>query len=193
MPIPARSRPHRHAGARAPARAFRLRVALVAAALLMVLAIVCAGPTHAAAPEPWRGGPTPPLVLKDLDGREVRLDAYRGRTVVVNFWATWCGPCVDEMPSLMRLRERFAGQGLEVIGVNFQENAARIRPFLDRHGLAFPVVRDHDGSARNGWGVSVFPSSFVIAPDQSVAFVVVGEADWSGPPIEPRIRALVFR
>ena len=166
---------------------------LHAASLVAIFVLALAAPAHAATTEPWRGGATPPLVLKDLDGREVRLDAYRGRIVIVNFWATWCAPCVEEMPSLMRLRERFAAQGLEVIGVNYQENAQRIRPFLARHGLDFPVVRDHDGRARSLWGVTVFPSSFVIAPDQSVAFVVVGEADWGAPPIEPRLRALLPR
>jgi len=171
------------------ARAARGALAIVAIAALVVAASV---PAHAAAPEPWRGGPTPPLALKDLDGREVSLDAYRGRTVIVNFWATWCAPCVAEMPSLMRLRDRYAPQGLEVIGVNFQENAARIKPFLERYGLAFPVVRDHDGGVRTAWGVTVFPSSFVIGPDNRVAFVVVGETDWDRPPVEPRIRNMLF-
>ena len=163
----------------------------LAAATLVATALV-ASPVPAAEIASWRGGPTPPLALKDLDGREVRLDAYRGRTVIVNFWATWCAPCVVEMPSIMLLREKYAKQGLEVIGVNLQENAARIRPFLAQHDIDFTVVRDHDGSARSAWGVGVYPSSFVIGPDQKVAFVVVGEADWSAPPIEPRIRSILL-
>ena len=181
---PARADPRANA---APIHA-RLTRAVVAALLLVTLA----SPASAASPSPWRGGPTPPLVLKDLDGREVRLDAFRGRTVIVNFWATWCAPCVEEMPSLARLRAKYAAQGLEVIAVNYQENAARIKPFLERHNLDLAVVRDHDGSARTAWGVGVFPSTFVIGPDQKVAFVVVGEADWDRAPIEPRIRMLLF-
>jgi peroxiredoxin len=95
------------------------------------------------------------------------------------------------MPSLALLREKYAKQGLDVIGVNLQENAARIRPFLKQYDIDFPVVRDHDGSARAAWGVNVYPTSFVIGPDQRIAFVVVGEADWSGPTIEPRVRRIV--
>jgi peroxiredoxin len=162
-----------------------------AAASLVVLALAST-PAHAAQISDWRGGPTPTLVLRDLDGREVDLSTYRGRTVIVNFWATWCAPCVAEMPSIMLLREKYAAQGLEVIGVNLQENAARIRPFLKQHDIDFTVVRDHDGSARTAWGVSVYPSTFVIGPDQRVAFVVQGEANWSGAPIEPRIRRILF-
>ena len=161
-------------------------------AMALVATALASTSVQAAEVSEWRAGATPPLVLRDLDGREVRLDAYRGRTVVVNFWATWCAPCVAEMPSIMLLREKYAKQGLDVIGVNLQENAARIRPFLAQHEIDFTVVRDHDGSARATWGVSVYPSSFVIGPDQKVAFVVVGEADWSGPPIEPRIRSILF-
>src|SRR5689334_13727427 len=93
-----------------------------AAAALVALAL--ASPSAAAAQlSEWRGGPMPGLVLRDLDGRQVDLASYRGRTVIVNFWATWCAPCVAEMPSIMLLREKYAKQGLEVIGVNLQENA----------------------------------------------------------------------
>ena len=161
------------------------------AALLLAAAALAPSVAVPAQLTPWSGGATPSLALKDLDGREVRLDAYRGRTVIVNFWATWCAPCVAEMPSLMLLKEKYARQGLDVIGVNLQENAARIRPFLAQHDIDFTVVRDHDGSARSAWGVSVYPSSFVIGPDQRIAFVVVGEADWTAAPIEPRIRQLI--
>jgi peroxiredoxin len=139
------------------------------------------------------GEPAPPLVLRDLDGREIRLEAFRGRTVVVNFWATWCAPCVAEMPSLSRLRERLAGSGVEVIGVNLQENAARIRPFAESLGLDFPIVRDHDGAASRTWGARVFPTTFVVGPDQRIALVAVGEIDWDAPEIESRVLAVVSR
>lgn len=159
--------------------------------LALLLVVANAAPAHAAGPEPWNGGPTPPLSLKDLDGREVRLEALRGRVVVVNFWATWCAPCVLEMPSLQRLKDRHARRGLEVIAVNQQENTARIRPFLERFGLDLTVVRDHDGSARSAWRVGVFPTTYAIARDGSIAFVVAGEADWDRAPIETAIRHLL--
>ena len=160
----------------------------------MLSAGATSGPAAAAGNlAPGTGRPAPPLVLRDLDGREIRLEAYRGRTVVVNFWATWCAPCVAEMPSLSRLREKLAGSGVEVIGVNLQENAARIRPFAERLGLDFPIVRDHDGAASKAWGARVFPTTFVVGPDQRIALVAIGEIDWDAPDVEARIRAVVGR
>jgi len=139
---------------------------------------------------PWAGAPNPGLVARTLDGREWDLADYRGRTVVVNFWATWCVPCVAEMPSLSRLRERLGRAGVEVIAVNFQENAARIEAFMKQYNVTLRVVRDHDGSLRRAWQVNVFPTSFVIAPDQRIALRAVGEVDWDDAQVESRIRAV---
>lgn len=136
------------------------------------------------------GDAAPALALNDLDGRRHTLADYRGRVVVVNFWATWCAPCVQEMPGLAQLRERLAPAGVVVLGVNHRENAARIRPFVERLGLDFPVLRDHDGSAAAAWGVRVFPTTFVLDPAHRVAYVATGEQDWSSADVESRIRAL---
>ena len=138
-----------------------VRAAVVAVALALSNALSAAGTLSAGS-----GEPAPSLALRDIDGREVRLDAFRGRTVIVNFWATWCAPCVAEMPSLERLRDALAEDGAEVLAVNLQENAARIRPFAEKLGLSMPLLRDHDGSARKAWDVRVFPTTFVVGPDQ---------------------------
>lgn len=142
---------------------------------------------------PGSGEPAPPLALRDIDGRDLRLESFQGRTVIVNFWATWCGPCVAEMPSLSRLRQRLQPLGVEVLGVNFQENAARIRPFAERLGIDFPLLRDHDGRARTDWGVRVFPTTFIIGPDQRIAAVAVGEIDWDAGDVEAVVRGIVGR
>jgi thiol-disulfide isomerase/thioredoxin len=159
---------------------------------LRLLALLAALATSCARAETWKpwDGPTPELRARTLAGEEVRLRDYAGRTVLVNFWATWCAPCVAEMPSLERLRKKLGQDHVEVIAVNFQENAARIQPFVERLGLTLPVVRDHDGSLRTAWGVGVFPSTFVIGPDQRVHFVAVGEVDWDDPQVESRVRTL---
>jgi thiol-disulfide isomerase/thioredoxin len=141
--------------------------------------------------QPWTAGPPPPLALNTLDGERVRLDQFAGRTIIVNFWATWCAPCVAEMPSLQRLRDRLAVHGVDVIAVNYQENAARIRPFVERLGFTLTVVRDHDGTVRKAWNVGVFPTTFVVGPDQRIAWWAQGEIDWDDPRVESRIRSLL--
>ena len=162
------------------------RIALLALALCVALPAAAAGALKAG-----DGALAPPLALRDLDGKPVRLESFRGRTVLVNFWATWCAPCVVEMPSIARLREALHAEGFEVLAVNHQENAARIRPFVERLRLGFPVVRDHDGAVRRAWGVSVFPSSFVVDPAGNVALVAVGELDWDAPQVIARIRKVM--
>jgi peroxiredoxin len=97
------------------------------------------------------------------------------------------------MPSLERLRAALATEGLEVLAVNLQENAARIRPFAERLGLSMPMLRDHDGSARSAWGVRVFPTTFVVGPDQRIALVAVGEIEWERPEVVARIRETMRR
>jgi peroxiredoxin len=164
-----------------------LKRCLRAAALLVVLALPGIA-SSAGTLAKGSGESAPPLVLRDIDGREVRLESFRGRTVVVNFWATWCAPCVAEMPSLERLRERLRADGLEVLAVNLQENAARIRPFAERLGLSMPMLRDHDGSVRTAWNVSVFPTTFVVGPDQRIAHIAIGEIEWDAPAVVAKIR-----
>jgi peroxiredoxin len=127
----------------------------------------------------WKGSrPAPPLDLLTPDGAPLSLAAMRGKVVVVNFWATWCEPCVAEMPSLQQLRDRLAPR-LEVLGVNHQEGPARIRAFVDKNRITFPVVRDTDGATAKAWSVRIFPASFVVDRAGHVKHVVVGQADWT--------------
>ena len=161
--------------------------------LLGLAALALCAPTWPALAALARGddGAAPALALNDLDGRRHTLADYRERVVIVNFWATWCAPCVQEMPGLAQLRERLAAAGVEVLAVNHRENVARIRPFVLRLELAFPVLRDHDGSAASAWGVRVFPTTFVLDRAHRVAYMAAGEQDWSSADVESRIRALL--
>jgi thiol-disulfide isomerase/thioredoxin len=162
---------------------------------VLVFGLACGGAVPLAfaseALQPWSGGATPRLRLKTLAGDELSLADFRGRIVIVNFWATWCGPCVAEMPSLQRLRENLAPDGLEVIAVNLKESTTRIAPFIERLQLTFPVVRDSDGATSRAWRVNVFPTSFVVGPDQRIAYVVRGEVAWDSAEVEAAVRRLI--
>jgi thiol-disulfide isomerase/thioredoxin len=173
--------------------------ALTRRALLRGLATAAALPAaHGAHAEPtpqrrpWpRGTPTPALELPDLDGRPWRLAERRGRVVVLNFWASWCEPCREEMPSLERLAQRHQGEGLEVVTVNYREGGGTIRRFLEAVPLNLPVLRDAEGRAAKAFGARVFPFTAFIARDGRVAFTVVGAADWAGDPARGWVHGLL--
>jgi thiol-disulfide isomerase/thioredoxin len=113
---------------------------------IMLLAAL-ALPAQALELKPWTGGATPRLELADLDGKMHRLADYRGRAVLVNFWATWCAPCREEMPSFERLRASLDGRGV-VLAVNLAEPESRIRRFLDTVPVRYAVLLDQSSSPR---------------------------------------------
>jgi thiol-disulfide isomerase/thioredoxin len=144
--------------------------------------------------QPWPGSPVaPPLELRTLDGQPFKLADLRGRVVLINFWATWCEPCIEEMPSLQRLRSQLDTARFEVIAVNFQEGEPRIRAFLEKVPIGFPIVRDTDGAVASAWKARIFPTSFVVDSEQRIRYTLIGSLDWSAPEIEHRIRALLPR
>lgn len=126
---------------------------------------------------PW-SGVTPPLALKDIDGKARDLNDYRGKVVIVNFMATWCGPCVEEMPSLQKLRERFRGKGLEVIAVNTGESESKASKFAQDLRIKFPVLVDQESDAKDAWKVMGIPATFIVGTDGKIAYRILGEVDW---------------
>ena len=141
---------------------------------------------------PWKQGATPPLSLKDLDGRGHALAEYRGSVILVNFWATWCEPCQEEMPSLRRLRERLAGQPFAILGVNYGgESEAKVRAFRQRLDIDFPLLLDPGGETPRGWRVRVLPASFLVGRDGRVRYHVIGELDWASDAAVAVVRSLL--
>ena len=129
----------------------------------------------------WGGGATPALELADLGGRVHRLEDYRGQVVLLNFWATWCVPCREEMPSIEALKKKLAGRPFVVLAVNVNEPESRIRGFLSQLPLDFPVLADTDGRTTKAWQVRILPASFVIARDGRIRYTVTGELEWANP------------
>jgi thiol-disulfide isomerase/thioredoxin len=159
-------------------------------AALLLGALVAFG-AAAAELRPWRGGATPPLALEDLQGAQHDLAAYRGKVVLVNFWATWCEPCREEMPSIERLKGSLAGEPFEVLAVNLAEPLSRIEKFAALLPLGFPLLRDRDGSTARAWRAKVLPASFLVAPDGRIRYFAYGELDWSSEAVRNKVRELL--
>jgi cytochrome c biogenesis protein CcmG, thiol:disulfide interchange protein DsbE len=160
---------------------------LLVAALGAAVAFACAG----AELKPWTGGATPELALADLAGKEHRLADYRGRVVLVNFWATWCEPCREEMPSLDRLRSSLKGKPFEVLAVNMAEPLSRIEKFAATLPVGFPLLRDRDGTTAKSWKAKLLPASFLIGRDGRIRYVAYGELDWSSDAVRARVAELL--
>ena len=141
--------------------------------------------------KPWSGGATPPLALRDLEGKVHKLADYRGKVVVLNFWATWCDPCREEMPSMQRLQDKLAGKPFAILAVDYGEGAPRVSDFLKTVPVRFTVLLDRDTSAATAWRVKVLPTTLVIDPEQKVRFVAVGDIGWDSQPVEGEIRKLL--
>jgi peroxiredoxin len=119
--------------------------------------------------------------LADLAGRAVRLQDFRGRVVLLNFWATWCAPCLEEMPALGALATELGPRGLTVVGVNFKESKPEIEAFIRKHKLTIPMLLDREGRVAEQYQVFALPVTFVVDRRGKLAGTVVGIRDWIGP------------
>lgn len=132
---------------------------------MAILCIGAAGGTAAAQDRPPQvGGPAPALALEQLNGGTADLTSLRGRPVVVNFWATWCGPCREEMPDLASRWRAHQSAGLEVLAVNStdQERGKDVRRFVERLGLPFPVLLDKRGRMRERYALTTLPTTVFV-------------------------------
>jgi thiol-disulfide isomerase/thioredoxin len=118
--------------------------------------------------------PAPDLKAKDLDGKELSLDAYKGKVVLLNFWATWCGPCRAEIPSLIRMQEAYKDR-LQIIGMDVDDdNEERLRAFVKTQGINYPVAMTSDAVRLAYGGIAALPTVFVINRDSKVVQKHVG-------------------
>ncbi len=174
------------------------KTALAAGLFALILAA-----THAGAPKPWAAAQAPPLqgafgdnftlleppipappdVFVDLAGAPVRLADFKGRVVLVNFWATWCPPCIREMPSLDRLQAALKDRDLAVLAVSIDRGGAKvIVPFAERLRLEhLELYHDAKGALFQAFGVTGLPTSFLIDRRGRIVGAYPGPAEWDGP------------
>jgi thiol-disulfide isomerase/thioredoxin len=135
----------------------------------------------------------PKLALKDLNGQPVTLAQFKGKVVVVNFWATWCPPCRREFPSMERLRDKMSGKAFAILAVNEGEEVEKIEQFistLDRQP-EFATLLDLDGSAMTSWPVRGLPTTFIIDKRGRMAYRAIGGREFDHPEIVKRVSDLL--
>jgi len=141
----------------------------------------------------FKGSPNPPpLVLNKLSAGTIDLAQLRGKVVLVNFWASWCPPCVHEMPSMARLMDQFKDRPFTILAVNMAEDRQTIRHFINnRIRVNFPVILDQDGQALRNWKVFAFPTSYLIDKEGNIRFAVFGSIEWDTAEIVSTISTLI--
>jgi thiol-disulfide isomerase/thioredoxin len=119
----------------------------------------------------------PNFTLPNVEGEQVMLRQYRGKVVFLNFWATWCIPCREEMPALERLHQTY--QDLAVVSINLKESADQVKTFFQKHHLSFPVLLDQDGSVFRDYLVAGMPTTYLIGRDGTLLARGIGGRDWT--------------
>ncbi len=162
---------------------------LMLAALCLALSL---GQAVAMDLKPYTGA-APALQLRDLAGKTHDLKDYRGQVVMVQFWATYCAPCIKEMPSMVRLEARLAGKPFAILAVDMGETDAEVKDFLGKVKTDFTVLMDNDGKALSAWKVFVAPSTFLIDARGNIRYTLQGGAEWDAPEYERAIREMLAK
>jgi len=118
------------------------------------------------------------IQLKDVFGNTVSLSYFRGNVVFLNFWATWCPPCVIEMPSMQKLHRRFKDKNFVMVAINSQETDARVKSFFDKYKLSFTALLDSSGEVGTWFDVNAFPTTFVIDKEGRIIGRALGPREW---------------
>ncbi len=137
---------------------------------------------------PWVAAPD--FSLQDLDGNTHNLARYRGRPVIVNFWATWCPSCRKEMPSMNRGWEKIRDEGIAMIAINVAEDRESIESFIQAVPVDFPVLLDTDSKTAEAWPVRGLPMTFVLDPQGKLVFRAIGSREWDDDKLLDKVRAL---
>jgi peroxiredoxin len=137
------------------------------------------------------GGPAPPFTLTALSGEQSGLSQYKGQVVMVNFWATWCGPCQQEMPLLDQMYKKYKPAGFTLIGVNVDKDAPAVKDLLARKPVSFPVLLDPANAVSKAYHVDDMPSSVIIDRKGQIRYVHRGYKPGDENEYQDRIRQLI--
>ena len=150
----------------------------IAVVLIIFLLSGCYGGSRL----PRVGSAAPDFTVRDSD-RTVTLSQFKGQILVLNFWATWCPPCVEEMPSLVRMQQRMQSKAVTVLAVSIDVDESNYRRFLKDHNVNLLTVRDPDQKTNSLYGTSKFPETYIIDRQGVVRRKFIGAVDWTAPDV----------
>jgi len=140
------------------------------------------------------GRPAPNFTLPELDGKMVSLSDYKGHVVLVNIWATWCPPCIDEMPSMEALYKIFKGENFEILAISIDAMGTNaVAPFMKKHSLSLPALLDPAGTIKTAYQTTGVPESFIINKQGILVEKIIGPRNWAAPEVVRYFRDLIGR
>lgn len=161
----------------------------IAALLCALLALT--GCSHKEEAPAVAGNPAPDFRLKDLAGGEVALSSLKGKVVLVNFWATWCPPCREEIPSMVRLNKAMQGQAFQMLAISVNDGGKKeVESFLKGSGTVLPVLLDAEQKVAKRYGTTGVPETFVVNKQGVIVKKVVGGLEWDDPQVIEALKEL---
>lgn len=126
------------------------------------------------------GAMAPDFSVKDLGGKEIKLSSLKGKVVMVNFWATWCPPCKEEIPSMMKLNKSMEGKPFQMLAVSIDEGGkADVEKYFKSSGNSLPACLDSDGAVSKSYGITGVPETFIVDKSGKIQKKIVGGMDWN--------------
>jgi len=186
-PVGVPTRGRRRGAPSIPTRAVAVALAVVSA----TVAQPAAARGEASRFVPWTEGTPPAVVLNDVAGRPTAMADYRGKVVLVSFWATWCEFCREQMLAMQELKQRLAGQPFEIVAVNFAESPTKVREYVKSLPVDFRVALDPNQDAARAWRVRVLPVTYLVAGDGRPRYSILGVFDWASDEAVNTIRQLL--
>jgi peroxiredoxin len=163
--------------------------------LALMIALTTAASAVAGDLKPYSGAPLPDFTLVDLQGKPHKLSSLKGQVVMVNFWATYCTPCIKEMPSMQRLSNKFRGKPFQILAIDMAEERAEIDAFMKRFKIDvnFPILLDTEGEVVEAWMVSAVPTTFIIDPHGTIRYALYGAIEWDSDEVVKTINSLLTK
>jgi len=158
------------------------RILCFPGSIAVVLILLALSGCYSGTRPPRIGVAAPDFTVRDSD-RTVTLSQLKGQVVVLNFWATWCPPCIEEMPSLVEMQQRMKAKGVTVLAVSVDADAGSYHQFLKEHGVNLLSVRDGDMKSNNLYGTFKFPETYIIDRNGVVRRKFIGAVDWMEPEV----------